>query len=100
MRLLVFGLGYVGLAVAQEAAAAGIAVVGTTRSAGAGIAFAEAAAAVARATHVLSTVPPDKSGDPVLERYADAIAEGAGPAVDRLSLDDRRLWRSRRRLGR
>ncbi len=75
MRLLVFGLGYVGLAVVQEAAAAGITVVGTTRSAGAGIAFAEAASAVARATHVLSTVPPDKSGDPVLERYADAVAK-------------------------
>jgi 3-hydroxyisobutyrate dehydrogenase-like beta-hydroxyacid dehydrogenase len=75
MRLLVFGLGYVGLAVAREGAAAGLAVVGTTRSAGVDVAFAEAAAEVARATHVLSTVPPDKSGDPVLERYADALAK-------------------------
>ena len=75
MRLLVFGLGYVGRRSCRTAAAAGITVVGTTRSAGAGIAFAEAAAAVARATHVLSTVPPDKSGDPVLARYGDAIAE-------------------------
>jgi nucleoside-diphosphate-sugar epimerase len=73
MRLLVFGLGYVGLAVVQEAAAAGIAVVGTARSAGAGIAFAEAASEVAQATHVLSTAPPDRSGDPVLACYADAI---------------------------
>jgi nucleoside-diphosphate-sugar epimerase len=74
MRLLVFGLGYVGTAVAQAAAAAGIAVAGTTRSAGVHIAFAEATAEIARATHVLSTVPPDGSGDPVLARHGDTIA--------------------------
>jgi nucleoside-diphosphate-sugar epimerase len=74
LHLLVFGLGYVGSAVARVAAAAGIAVVGTTRSGSVGIAFADAAAAVTRATHVLSTVPPDGLGDPVLALHGDAIA--------------------------
>ena len=35
----------------------------------------DAAASIARSTHLLSTVPPDASADPVLSRYADAIAE-------------------------
>ncbi len=79
-RLLVFGLGYVGCAVGEAAAAAGFAVVGTTRSAASSrsavtrIDFADAASAVAQATHVLNTAPPDGSGDPVLSRYGDAIA--------------------------
>ena len=80
-RLLVFGLGYVGCAVADAAAAAGFAVTGTTRSPAASsggaattIDFADAASAVTEATHLLSTVPPDGSGDPVLLRHGDAIA--------------------------
>ena len=36
--------------------------------------FADAASAVAQATHVLSTAPPDGLGDPVLLRHGDAIA--------------------------
>ena len=80
-RLFVFGLGYVGCAVADAAAAADFAVTGTTRSAAASsggaathIDFADAASAVAQATHLLSTVPPDLSGDPVLLRHGNAIA--------------------------
>jgi nucleoside-diphosphate-sugar epimerase len=80
-RLLVFGLGYVGCAVAHAAAAAGFAVVGTARSSLASlggavttIEFAHAASAVMQATHVLSTAPPEGPGDPVLSRYGDAIA--------------------------
>jgi nucleoside-diphosphate-sugar epimerase len=78
--LLVCGLGYVGSAVAHEAVATGYTLLGTTRSAVApsdgavtGIDFANAASAVAQATHLLCTAPPDSSGDPVLARYADAI---------------------------
>ena len=74
VRLLVFGLGYVGSAVARTAAAANFAVAGTTRSPGTGIGFDDAAAEMAQATHLLSTVPPDESGDPVLARHGDAIA--------------------------
>ncbi len=84
-RLLVFGLGYVGCAVADAAAAAGFAVMGTTRSPAAtqsgaitSVDFANAASAIAHATHLLSTVPPDGSGDPVLSRYGDAIAAASG----------------------
>jgi nucleoside-diphosphate-sugar epimerase len=81
-RLLVFGLGYVGTAIARAAAAAGISVQGTTRdgapSPDDGVLrtdFTASATAVATATHVLCTVPPDATGDPVLSRYGDAIAE-------------------------
>jgi nucleoside-diphosphate-sugar epimerase len=80
-RLLVFGLGYVGRAVADAATATGCAVMGTARSpvASSGgavttIEFTDAASAVTEATHVLSTAAPDGSGDPVLLRYGDAIA--------------------------
>jgi nucleoside-diphosphate-sugar epimerase len=79
-RLLVFGLGYVGCAVADAAMAAGYAVMGTTRSpasssggAVTSIDFADAASAITEATHLLSTVPPDLSGDPVLLRHCDAM---------------------------
>jgi nucleoside-diphosphate-sugar epimerase len=74
-RLLIFGLGYIGTAVMHAAADAGFAVTGTMRGAGAGIPFDDAAALIAQSTHLLSTVPPDASGDPVLLRYADAAAE-------------------------
>jgi nucleoside-diphosphate-sugar epimerase len=59
----------------HAAAATGFFVTGTVRSAGWGIAFSDAAVPIAQATHLLSTVPPDASGDPVLSRYADAITE-------------------------
>jgi len=81
MRLLVFGLGYTGGAVARFALSAGVATTGTVRGAVAqvddGVAridVADAGDAIAQATHVLSTVPPDTSGDPVLARYASALA--------------------------
>jgi len=37
------------------------------------IRYDAAEAAIAAATHILVTVPPDADGDPVLNRYADAI---------------------------
>ena len=36
--------------------------------------FDDAASAIATATHVLATAAPDAHGDPVLNRYADALA--------------------------
>jgi nucleoside-diphosphate-sugar epimerase len=81
MRLLVFGLGYTGGAIARFATAAGVATIGTVRGAVARlddcivrIDVADAANAIAQATHVLSTVPPNAAGDPVLARYAPALA--------------------------
>jgi nucleoside-diphosphate-sugar epimerase len=112
-RLLIFGLGYCGRAVAE--AVPDFAVMATVRLAvppsnppspsaspsvtvspalasakkpapgtpspgGAElIPFAAADAAIAAATHILVTVPPDAAGDPVLRRHAVAIA--AAPAV-------------------
>lgn len=83
-RLLVFGLGYSGQAVTRAAVAAGWTVTGTIRATPAhaqGIRttpFDRAAAAIAEATHVLATAPPDPT-DPVLDRYADALR--AAPAL-------------------
>jgi nucleoside-diphosphate-sugar epimerase len=73
-RLLVFGLGYSGLAVADAARAAGFEATGTTRQGLDGtIPFDAAEAAVRSATHMLITAAPDSAGDPVLALYVDAI---------------------------
>jgi nucleoside-diphosphate-sugar epimerase len=69
--LLIFGLGYTARAIAG---AAGMSVVGTTRDGRDGsLAFDAADAALAAASHVLSSVPPDADGDPVLRRYGAAL---------------------------
>jgi nucleoside-diphosphate-sugar epimerase len=74
-RLLIFGLGYSGTAIAKAAAAAGFTVTGTTRAGVPGsIAFDAAEAALASATHLVSTAGTNGEGDPVLPRYAAAIA--------------------------
>jgi nucleoside-diphosphate-sugar epimerase len=83
-RLLIFGLGYCGTAVSDLARGAGFVVTGTARQGAESgtVPFDAAAPAIAAATHVLSTVPPEVQGDaeasalgdPVLARYADAIA--------------------------
>jgi len=67
MRLHIFGLGYCGTAIADAARAAGFVVSATTR-------HVHDDAALQAATHVLSTVPPDASADPVLTEHASAIA--------------------------
>ncbi|MEH3157661.1 MAG: NAD(P)-dependent oxidoreductase [Sphingomonas taxi] len=73
--LLIFGLGYTA---ARVAAAWPGAVVGTTRDGrGNSLRFVDDAAvraALAAATHVLSSVPPEGEADPVLARYGDALA--------------------------
>jgi len=85
-RLVVAGLGYSGAAVAGAAAAAGWQVTGTARDpsrmeAPPGVAligFAEAASAIAAATHLLVTAPPGEGGDPVLAAHAEAIRAAEG----------------------
>lgn len=67
--LVLFGPGYCGGAITAAARAQGIAVTVVARAADA----AAVSAALAGASHVLSTVPPDAAGDPVLQRYADAL---------------------------
>jgi nucleoside-diphosphate-sugar epimerase len=76
-QLVVFGLGYTGAAVAHGAASAGMSVRGITRQTDA----ASTRAALAQATHVLSTVAPTEApeanghNDPVLSCYADDLAQ-------------------------
>lgn len=87
-RLFIFGIGYCGLALAHAALAAGWRVAGTSRSAGK---CAELRAhgieavpfhrghpleetVLAGTTHLLSSVPPDEAGDPVLDAAGDALA--------------------------
>lgn len=84
--LLVFGLGYSGRAVVLAARQAGWRVAATTRQATAvmppgitPVPFAAAGMAIAAATHILATAPPDPAGDPVLARYAAELR--AAPAL-------------------
>ncbi|VXC76342.1 NAD(P)-dependent oxidoreductase [Sphingomonas sp. 8AM] len=75
MRLFVFGLGY---AARTVAGAAGAPLLATTRDGRDGtIRFDDEAAVcagLAASTHVLSSVPPDDAGDPVLRHYEAALA--------------------------
>jgi nucleoside-diphosphate-sugar epimerase len=81
-RLLIFGLGYSGAAIAREAGAAGFAVTATSREperVGAPddielCQFEAAEARIAEATHIVITAPPGPQGDPVLKRYRVALA--------------------------
>ncbi|MGQ0665164.1 MAG: SDR family oxidoreductase [Pseudomonadota bacterium] len=95
-RLFVFGLGYAALALARRLMAAGWRVAGTTRSeakrldlARLGIdavlfardlPLADLAGRLQGTTHLLSSVPPDAEGDPVLDRHAGDLAALAGLA--------------------
>lgn len=78
MRLFVFGMGYSAGVLAQRLRAQGWHVEGTGR--GGTIAFDDATAvqaALARASHVLSSVPPGRDGaDPVLVAYGAALRNG------------------------
>lgn len=80
MRLLIFGLGFCGRAVARLACAAGWEVVATSRSPGhsplAGlriVPFDRTGSEIAAATHVLATAAPGPDGDPVLSRYGTEL---------------------------
>jgi hypothetical protein len=74
MRLFVFGLGYTA---ARVVAQAGGAAAATTRDGrGGSLRFDDEGAvraALAGASHVLSSVPPEDDADPVLARYGDAL---------------------------
>lgn len=82
-HMLIFGLGYTTGRLAKQLRAEGWKVSGTRRSdAGGAIAFNDRdaiLAAIAGATHILSSVPPEDTGDPVLSHYGEAIARA--PAV-------------------
>ena len=77
-RLFIFGIGYTAGRLAERLCTDGWGVAGTSRDGREGtIAFDDGdrvRAELAAATHVLSSVPPDAAGDPVLERYGDVLA--------------------------
>ncbi|MEQ6334689.1 SDR family NAD(P)-dependent oxidoreductase [Sphingobium sp. MK2] len=81
-HMLIFGLGYTASRLATRLRNEGWHVTGTRRSAGADtLAFDDepaVRAAIASATHILSSIPPEGDVDPVLPRYGAAIA--AAPA--------------------
>ena len=74
--LLIFGMGYTAARIAGRWRGT---VIGTTRDGRDGtLRFDDAAAvraAIGAATHLLSSVPPDDDGDPVLNRYGDAFGD-------------------------
>ena len=77
-HLLIFGLGYTASRLADRLRSDGWRITATRRHADADtLAFDDepaVRAAIASATHILSSVPPDGDIDPVLARYGDAIA--------------------------
>ena len=93
-RLFCFGLGYSACVLAKRLMARGWSVAGTTRSEekaaalrAAGIEtflfgrdrpLTDPGAALAGATHLLSSVPPDAAGDPVIGRHGGDIADCGG----------------------
>ena len=75
-NLLIFGNGYSGRAIARLASANGFQTTVTSRTPKGDnvIAFTSAEAEIAQSTHIIATAAPDEDGDPVLARYATAIA--------------------------
>ncbi|OYW23122.1 MULTISPECIES: NAD(P)-dependent oxidoreductase [unclassified Sphingomonas] len=76
-HMLIFGLGYSAARIADRLTAAGWQVTGTSRSGRPGtIRFDDDRAvttAIGLASHILASIPPDASGDPVLTRYGDKL---------------------------
>ena len=76
--LLIFGLGYTAGRLADRLRADGWRVTGTSRGGRGGtINFADHGAvlrALADASHIVSSVPPEETGDPVLTHYGAALA--------------------------
>lgn len=82
-HIVILGMGYTASRLADRLRGDGWHVMGVRRNAGADLlAFDDERAvcgAIAVASHILSSVPPEGEGDPVLVRYGDAIA--GAPAV-------------------
>jgi nucleoside-diphosphate-sugar epimerase len=88
--MLIFGMGYTSGHLAERLRKAGWQVVGTRRAAGQGaIAFDDhdaVLAAIAKSSHILSSVPPIQAGgDPVIDLYGDVIAASEAEWVGYLS---------------
>ena len=114
-HLFCFGLGYSALALARRLAASGwdgdrhlpqrreglVAARGGLLRRSLRSRAADRCGGVERASPISSSrFLPMPLGDPVLALHGDDIAAMPGLFLARLSVDDRGLWRSRRRLGR
>lgn len=88
-HMLIFGLGYSTGRLAEALRGRGWTVAATRRAASEdAMAFDDAAAVVAaigEASHILSSVPPGKQGDPVLERYGAALREAPATWIGYIS---------------
>lgn len=88
-HMLILGMGYSAARLGQRLRAEGWAVTGVRRSASPDIiAFDDAPlvrGAIAAATHILSSVPPEGEGDPVLARYGVEIATSPARWIGYLS---------------
>lgn len=76
-HLFIFGLGYSAKRIRAATEALGWRV--TATGSGGDLEFADderVRTALAATSHVLSSVPPDETGDPVLSRYGDALQHG------------------------
>ena len=75
--MFIFGLGYTAGRIADALKARGWQVDATGSAGSIDFADEEAVrAALAQASHVLSSVPPADNGDPVLDRHGDALKQG------------------------
>lgn len=90
MNLVIFGIGYSGLAIARELSASGTTITGTTRKEGrfaeiraagaepeiyAGEGFsASLAGKLMESTHIVVSIAPDHGGDPLLADFGDGLA--------------------------
>lgn len=88
-RMLIFGMGYAASRIARRLEARGWDVAGTTRDGRMGTIPFENKDLILEnlrsATHILSSVPPDGTFDPVLATYGDAIAVAPASWVGYLS---------------
>jgi nucleoside-diphosphate-sugar epimerase len=88
MRLLIFGLGYSASRLAARLRAQGWQIVGTRRAAeDDALAFDDPVIAdeIGRATHILSSAPPEGDVDPVLARYGEALRQSPACWIGYLS---------------
>ena len=80
MRLVVFGMGYSARAIVRRLGARAVLAAATTRDGREGTLRFDDREGVARAlsaaSHVLSSVPPERTSDPVLECYGDLLGDG------------------------
>ena len=73
-KLIVFGMGYTGRAIAAEAAQAGWHVTRVSREPQVGeVRFDSVEAALDDASHLVATAAPGEAGDPVLARWGDRL---------------------------